>query len=150
MERLGVKGVIFTIDVGWWSKRTLEARISDFKLPDTSLGAFMASGGLQDRNLSWHDIAWIRVSGLSIPMPIDSCSGHYADYRQRQTKLPIIMKGVQSVEDVELCVKYGAQGIMLVSATIVHMFLSLVSIDLLRFLSVKSRRSPTGLRSSTH
>ena len=62
-----MKAIIFTIDVGWWSKRILEARISDFKLPDASLGAFMASGGLQDRNLSWDDIAWVRVSISSTP-----------------------------------------------------------------------------------
>jgi len=43
---------------------------------------------------------------------------------QRHTKLPIIMKGVQSIEDVELCVKYGAQGVMLVSTAVLHIFTS--------------------------
>ncbi|KAL8827641.1 MAG: hypothetical protein Q9170_006933 [Blastenia crenularia] len=32
---------------------------------------------------------------------------------QRHTKLPIVVKGVQSIEDVELCVKQGAQGVMI-------------------------------------
>ncbi len=60
VESLGVKAIIFTVDVGWWSKRTIEARVNK-PLPKEFLGAFMASGGEQDRNLSWDDIAWIRV-----------------------------------------------------------------------------------------
>ncbi|KAF2117651.1 FMN-dependent dehydrogenase [Lophiotrema nucula] len=90
VERLGVRAIIFTVDVGWGSKRTLEARTNG-TIPKSSLGAFMAMGGLQDRNLSWDDIAWIR----------------------RHTKLPIIVKGVQSIEDVDLCVKHGAEGVMI-------------------------------------
>ena len=61
VEGLGAKAIVFTIDVGWESKRTLEAR-TNAKIPDSALGAFMASGGLQDRKLSWEDISWFRVS----------------------------------------------------------------------------------------
>lgn len=64
VERLGAKAIIFTVDVGWWSKRTLESRLNG-TLPKSSLGAFMASGGQQDRNLCWNDISWIRVSAIS-------------------------------------------------------------------------------------
>jgi L-lactate dehydrogenase (cytochrome) len=53
VERLGAKAIIFTVDVGW------EARING-TISKSSLGAFMAMGGLQDRNLSWDDISWIR------------------------------------------------------------------------------------------
>ncbi|RYO37681.1 hypothetical protein AA0111_g2631 [Alternaria arborescens] len=90
VERLGAKAIIFTVDVGWWSKRTLETRHGG-ELPKASLGAFMAMGGRQDRNLSWNDISWIR----------------------RQTKLPIIVKGVQTIEDVALCVDNGADAVMI-------------------------------------
>jgi L-lactate dehydrogenase (cytochrome) len=90
VERLGFKAIIFTVDVGWWSKRTLELRTNG-TLPEALLGTFMVTGGVQDRNLSWEDIAWIR----------------------RYTKLPIIVKGIQSLEDLEMAVKYGADGAMI-------------------------------------
>ena len=35
--------------------------------------------------------------------------------RKKNTNLPIIVKGVQSVADVELCVKAGVEGVLLVS-----------------------------------
>jgi len=38
-----------------------------------------------------------------------------ANQCQENTKLPIIVKGVQSVEDVQLCVEHGVQGVILVS-----------------------------------
>lgn len=61
VEHLGASAIVFTIDVGWGSKRTLE-NYTGGSLPKSQLGAFMASGGLQDRNLSWNDISWMRVS----------------------------------------------------------------------------------------
>ncbi|KAF2799405.1 FMN-linked oxidoreductase [Melanomma pulvis-pyrius CBS 109.77] len=109
IARLGVKAIIFTVDVGWWPKQTSEARVTDFKLPDASLGTSMDSRGLHDRNLSGNDLAWIH----------------------HQTKLPIIMKGVQGIEDVELRVMCGAQRGQLVSFTIINNNLSLVPINLL-------------------
>lgn len=82
----------------------------------------MATGGLQDRNLSWDDISWIRVS-VRIFIPPSCVGPHdieiYADFLQRYTRLPIVVKGVQSIEDVELCVKHGAEGVMIVSLRIV-------------------------------
>lgn len=69
VERLGAKAIIFTVDVGWWSKRTLETRHGG-ELPKASLGAFMAMGGRQDRNLSWNDISWIRVRILCFSGPL--------------------------------------------------------------------------------
>ncbi|GAB7354339.1 hypothetical protein MBLNU459_g4850t2 [Dothideomycetes sp. NU459] len=90
VELLGFKAIVFTVDCGWWSKRTLEERI-DGTIPKSVLGTFMATGGLQDRTISWDDISWMR----------------------RYTKLPIIVKGVCTLEDVELCVKHGADGVMI-------------------------------------
>ena len=39
--------------------------------------------------------------------------------RQKHTSLPIIVKGVQSVDDVELCVKAGVEGVLIVSLSTV-------------------------------
>lgn len=46
-----------------------------------------------DANLCWDDIAWIRA---------------------RAPGVPIVVKGVGCVEDVELAAKYGADGVVLV------------------------------------
>jgi isopentenyl diphosphate isomerase/L-lactate dehydrogenase-like FMN-dependent dehydrogenase len=40
-----------------------------------------------------------------------------ADGSQKNTKLPIIVKGVQSVDDVQLCVDAGVEGVIIVSGT---------------------------------
>lgn len=37
---------------------------------------------------------------------------------QNNTKLPIIVKGVQSLEDVEMCVSNGVEGVVIVSRII--------------------------------
>lgn len=37
------------------------------------------------------------------------------EFSKQNTKLPIIVKGVQSVEDVQLCVDHGVRGVILVS-----------------------------------
>ena len=44
-----------------------------------------------DDTFSWNDIAWLR----------------------KVTKLPIVAKGVQTVEDAVLAVKYGMDGIVI-------------------------------------
>lgn len=44
-----------------------------------------------DASFKWEDLAWVRrVSGL-----------------------PIVVKGIQTVDDALLCVKYGAEGMIL-------------------------------------
>lgn len=40
--------------------------------------------------------------------------GSEADTLQKYISVPIIVKGVQSVEDIELCVKAGAEGVLIV------------------------------------
>lgn len=88
------------------------------------------------------------VSFNSYPLFLGRDIGPRADFRQRYTKLPIIVKGVQSIEDVELCAKHGAEGVMIVSFTYPHG--SLTPIDSPFFLQVKPRRSSSGLRSCAH
>jgi hypothetical protein len=66
VEQLGFRAIIFTVDAGWESTRTLENRTPG-TIPEGLRGYFMASGGLQDRNLSWNDIVWIRVSHITAP-----------------------------------------------------------------------------------
>uniref|UniRef100_A0A8H7TSA9 Uncharacterized protein n=1 Tax=Bionectria ochroleuca TaxID=29856 RepID=A0A8H7TSA9_BIOOC len=78
VEKLGAKAIVFTVDVMWQSKRTMDVRA---KLPSPA----------EDYNLTWSDLAFIR----------------------KNTKLPIIVKGVQSVEDVQLCADHGVQGVIL-------------------------------------
>ncbi|KAH8745573.1 mitochondrial fmn-dependent dehydrogenase [Diaporthe sp. PMI_573] len=76
VEKLGAKAIVFTVDVCWESKRTLDVRAKG-AFPKTSLGAFMAMGGLQDRNLTWNDIAFIRISTiLEPPALIANTSNH--------------------------------------------------------------------------
>jgi hypothetical protein len=36
-------------------------------------------------------------------------------FTQGITKLPLIVKGVQSLEDVQLCVEHGVEGVIIVS-----------------------------------
>ncbi|OXG35145.1 L-mandelate dehydrogenase [Cryptococcus neoformans Bt120] len=103
VEKLKPAAVMFTVDVPWQSKRTMDTRAKNTVNPpikDTAagdkksrapLGVSEAIGGYQDRDLSWEDIAFIR----------------------RCISVPIIVKGVQSVEDIELCVKAGAEGVLI-------------------------------------
>lgn len=44
------------------------------------------------------------------------------------TKLPIIVKGVQSLEDVELCVKNGVEGVVIVSGILPFFSMNHISI----------------------
>ncbi|KAF1930591.1 uncharacterized protein M421DRAFT_377288 [Didymella exigua CBS 183.55] len=105
VTKLGASAIILTVDVCWQSKRTLDVReklreASDTPAPQSittpTADAKKASvseqiSGYQATDLTWDDIAFVR----------------------KHTHLPIIIKGVQSVEDVELCVQHGAQGVIL-------------------------------------
>ncbi|GAD97197.1 hypothetical protein CNBD2850 [Paecilomyces variotii No. 5] len=102
VEMLGAKAIVFTVDVSWESKRTLDVRAKtgstnhrtsqiSKKSTKKDLGVAQAIGGYQDRNLTWSDISFIR----------------------RNTKLPIIVKGVQCIDDVQLCVDHGADGVII-------------------------------------
>ncbi|WWC89600.1 uncharacterized protein L201_004525 [Kwoniella dendrophila CBS 6074] len=101
VTQLGASAIIFTVDTPWRSKRTRDVRSKVAVAPPSSsdgqtkskapLGVSQAISGYQDTNLTWNDIGFIR----------------------KHTNLPIIVKGIQSMEDAELCVEHGVQGIIL-------------------------------------
>ncbi|KAK6224090.1 hypothetical protein LQW54_000237 [Pestalotiopsis sp. IQ-011] len=96
VERLGAKAIMFTVDVCWQSKRTMDVRPKatpgQSSAPSSApKGVSQAISGYQDTNLTWNDIPFIR----------------------NNTKLPIIVKGVQSLEDVEICVNNGVEGVVI-------------------------------------
>ncbi|KAM0545433.1 hypothetical protein ACHAPJ_011338 [Fusarium lateritium] len=103
-DRLGAKAIVLTVDVMRQSKRTLDVREKHLANPtpkgfnaQKSSSSFEPRGisesiaGSHDFNLSWKDVDFIREN----------------------TKLPIILKGAQCVEDAQLCVDYGVQGVIL-------------------------------------
>lgn len=107
VTKLGASAIILTVDVCWQSKRTLDVRqklkeVSDVPAPKSITTPTSSPkeksvseqiSGYQATNLTWDDIAFVK----------------------KHTHLPIIIKGVQSVEDVQKCVDHGAQGVILVS-----------------------------------
>lgn len=101
-ERRGCKGLFITVDAPQLGRREKDMR-SKFdgtgsNVQDTggdsvdrSQGAARAISSFIDPSLSWKDIPWF----LSI------------------TKMPIILKGVQRVEDVIRAIEVGVQGVVL-------------------------------------
>ncbi|KAG9041595.1 Cytochrome b2, mitochondrial precursor, partial [Tulasnella sp. UAMH 9824] len=99
VEKDGFKGIILTVDSAVPGKRERDMRAKgDFQAPATggadtngTKGVAQAISGYQDPDITWDDIAWIR----SI------------------TKLPLMIKGIQCVEDVEKAYKYGVKAVVL-------------------------------------
>ncbi|KZT55327.1 mitochondrial fmn-dependent dehydrogenase [Calocera cornea HHB12733] len=102
IDKLGFKGIMLTVDAPVLGKRELDMKARGLPVirgtnnsgaQGTALRAGVANslGGYFDANLKWDDLAWIR----SI------------------TSLPIVIKGVQCVEDVELALEYGCAGVLL-------------------------------------
>ncbi|KAF2032052.1 hypothetical protein EK21DRAFT_87435 [Setomelanomma holmii] len=104
-EKNGIRGVWFTIDGPVQGKRegdervkveastNAKAAISGAAATNDSKGGGLGRtmGGYIDDTFSWDDIAWLR----------------------KATKLPIVAKGVQTVEDAVLAVKHGLDGIVI-------------------------------------
>ncbi|KAL2015917.1 hypothetical protein VTK56DRAFT_4531 [Thermocarpiscus australiensis] len=99
-ERRGCKGLFITVDAPQLGRREKDMRtkfteqgssVQSGQATDTSQGAARAISSFIDPSLSWDDIAWFR----SI------------------TKMPIVLKGVQRVEDVLRAVDAGVQGVVL-------------------------------------
>ncbi|KFY02377.1 hypothetical protein O988_02185 [Pseudogymnoascus sp. VKM F-3808] len=102
-EALGAKAVFVTVDGPVQGKREADERVP----ADTNMVAPMSGtrgandakggsigrlmGGYIDPSLSWKDVAWLRKS----------------------TKLPIILKGIQTAQDAVLAMKHGIDGIVL-------------------------------------
>ncbi|CAL5875300.1 uncharacterized protein PFLUO_LOCUS9605 [Penicillium psychrofluorescens] len=100
-EKRGCKGLFITVDAPQLGRREKDMR-SKFSDPgsnvqngesevDRSQGAARAISSFIDPALSWKDIPWFR----SI------------------TRMPIVLKGVQSVEDVLRAVEAGVDGVVL-------------------------------------
>lgn len=100
-EKRGIKGLFITVDAPQLGRREKDMRSKNVEdlshvqgegdEADRSQGSARAISSFIDTSLNWKDIAWFR----SI------------------TKMPIILKGVQSVEDSLLAVEYGVDGIVL-------------------------------------
>ncbi|RDL31393.1 Uncharacterized protein BP5553_09602 [Venustampulla echinocandica] len=99
-EKRGCKGLFITVDAPQLGRREKDMRtkfndvgsnVQSGSQTDTSQGAARAISSFIDPGLSWKDIPWFR----SI------------------TKMPIILKGVQRVEDVIRAVEVGVQGVVL-------------------------------------
>ncbi|KAK4103739.1 hypothetical protein N658DRAFT_445171 [Parathielavia hyrcaniae] len=99
-ERRGCKGLFITVDAPQLGRREKDMRtkfteqgsnVQSGQATDTSQGAARAISSFIDPSLSWADIPWF-------------CS---------ITKMPIVLKGVQRVEDVVKAVEAGVQGVVL-------------------------------------
>ncbi|KAH8587600.1 FMN-dependent dehydrogenase-domain-containing protein [Bisporella sp. PMI_857] len=99
-ESRGCKGLFITVDAPQLGRREKDMRskftdvgsnVQSGSTTDNSQGAARAISSFIDPSLSWKDIPWF----------------------QSVTKMPIILKGVQRVEDVIRAVEIGVQGVVL-------------------------------------
>jgi L-lactate dehydrogenase (cytochrome) len=99
-EKRGCKGLFITVDAPQLGRREKDMRskftdvgsnVQSGSTTDNSQGAARAISSFIDPALSWKDIPWF----------------------QKITKMPIILKGVQRVEDVIRAVEVGVQGVVL-------------------------------------
>ncbi|KAI1465605.1 FMN-dependent dehydrogenase-domain-containing protein [Daldinia caldariorum] len=99
-EERGCKGLFITVDAPQLGRREKDMRtkftdqgsnVQTGHQTDNSQGAARAISSFIDPSLSWKDIPWF----------------------QSITKMPIVLKGVQRVEDVLKAIEYGVQGVVL-------------------------------------
>ncbi|KAJ5040516.1 uncharacterized protein L3040_006170 [Drepanopeziza brunnea f. sp. 'multigermtubi'] len=99
-EKRGCKGLFITVDAPQLGRREKDMRtkfddtgsnVQAGDKTDTSQGAARAISSFIDPALSWKDIPWF----------------------QSITQMPIILKGVQRVEDVIRAIESGVQGVVL-------------------------------------
>lgn len=99
-EKRGCKGLFITVDAPQLGRREKDMRskftdegsnVQKGETTDVSQGAARAISTFIDPALSWEDIPWF----------------------QSITKMPIVLKGVQRVEDVLKAVDAGVQGVVL-------------------------------------
>ena len=100
-EKRGVKGLFITVDAPQLGRREKDMRLKnvedlshvqgDGEDVDRSHGAARAISSFIDTSLNWDDLKWFR----SI------------------TKMPIVLKGVQSVEDTLKAIDFGVDGVVL-------------------------------------
>lgn len=100
-EKRGIKGLFITVDAPQLGRREKDMRsknVQDLSHvqgegedADRTQGAARAISSFIDTSLNWNDIAWFR----SI------------------TKMPILLKGVQRVEDALMAIEHGVDGIVI-------------------------------------
>lgn len=100
-EKRGIKGLFITVDAPQLGRREKDMRLKnvedlshvqgDGEDVDRSHGAARAISSFIDTSLNWEDLKWFR----SI------------------TKMPIVLKGVQSVEDTLKAIDFGVDGVVL-------------------------------------
>ncbi|KAJ0123743.1 cytochrome b2 [Diaporthe amygdali] len=100
---LGIKAIFVTVDAPVPGKREADERLATESAVQSAVSGATSSndkkgagigrlmGQYIDKSLTWSDLAWIR----------------------EESGLPIVLKGVQSVEDAKLAVEYGVDGILL-------------------------------------
>ncbi|ETI25286.1 hypothetical protein G647_04661 [Cladophialophora carrionii CBS 160.54] len=100
VDRLGVSAIWLTVDSPVLGNREQDDRLKASMNEDDGVAvveevkpgvAKVASSGLLNPHLTWDHVAWIR----------------------RITKLPLVLKGIQSVEDAVLAYNHGVEGIVL-------------------------------------
>ena len=101
VEERGVNAVMLTVDAPVMGKRERDMRTKGEEVEmgvdhgkDVKAkggGVAQAISGYIDPNLTWDDIKWFR----------------------KTCKLPLYLKGIQTVEDVELAVQHGVEGVVL-------------------------------------
>ncbi|CAE6488921.1 unnamed protein product [Rhizoctonia solani] len=98
VEELGYRAIFFTVDAPVLGNRELDQRnraglldSSDDDDEGQKGGVASTIDGYFDTNIDWSTLKWLKTV----------------------TKLPIILKGVQTVEDVELAAKHGVQAVLL-------------------------------------
>lgn len=99
-EKRGIKGFFITVDAPTLGRREKDMRSKNVEVDidvqkgtkqDTLGGASRAMSTFIDHSLNWLDIAWFRLF----------------------SKVPIILKGIQTVADSLKAIEYGVDGIVL-------------------------------------
>lgn len=104
-EECGVKGILVTVDAPVPGKREADERVkadaaalvavpmSGAQATNDAKGGGIGRtmGGYIDATLNWEDIAWLR----------------------RSTRLPLVLKGIQTAADATIAVDYGLDGIFI-------------------------------------
>lgn len=100
---LGIKAIFVTVDAPVPGKREADERLASESAVQSAVSGATSSNDKKgaglgrlmaqyiDKSLTWSDLAWIR----------------------QESGLPIVLKGVQNVEDAKLAVEYGVDGILL-------------------------------------
>lgn len=101
-KELGMKAVILTVDAPVIGKREADERVKNDQAIQAGMsggktgndkkgsGVGRQMGSFIDPRLEWKDLQWLR----------------------KETDLPVIVKGIQTAADAQLCMKAGVQGII--------------------------------------